>query len=413
MAYAGAEVLIGIFGFFFHDLFLALLGVAEGTLFPMVGSGMGLTILRWSLAILASGRAQLPSGHHLPADHRGADASSAGPPRTPAFAFLLSEQSGCLAGGPSCGVRSDRPLGLPGTSMSAAGLNMLAALLAVLVARRIESGEAVIPVRKPTGDEAETNVSASAMTAFDCFDRGGGLPRCHRTAGARRQDPSGYRLWHGRGVLHLRNRLDSNAVAGSGLGHAFLRVDAVRVHPWARDRSADHSREGRQAGRPHAGSGLDSMGHGGCGSHDASALPGVISGHRGRCSPPSVQPMVATRCSICPRYGMALAVMLPATILAGMTLPLITMMLVRGPFGERSVGWVYGVNTLGSIVGCGAGCVGTDADPGAEAAPGSWSWARHAAWGGTPATDQCDPRSRRKSSDLDRAHTPHPAPACR
>lgn len=51
------------------------------------------------------------------------------------------------------------------------------------------------------------------------------------------------------------------------------------------------------------------------------------------------------------RYGMALAVMLPATILAGMTLPLISMMLVRGPLGERAVGWVYGINTLGSIVG--------------------------------------------------------------
>lgn len=51
------------------------------------------------------------------------------------------------------------------------------------------------------------------------------------------------------------------------------------------------------------------------------------------------------------RYGMCLAVMLPATICAGMTLPLITRaLLVRG-VGEAAIGKVYAWNTLGSIVG--------------------------------------------------------------
>ncbi len=51
------------------------------------------------------------------------------------------------------------------------------------------------------------------------------------------------------------------------------------------------------------------------------------------------------------RYGIGLAVMLPSTILAGMTLPLITGALVHAGAGERSFGWVYGANTLGSVVG--------------------------------------------------------------
>ena len=46
-----------------------------------------------------------------------------------------------------------------------------------------------------------------------------------------------------------------------------------------------------------------------------------------------------------------LTVMLPATICAGMTLPLITRFLMRGANGERALGRVYGVNTLGSIAG--------------------------------------------------------------
>ena len=51
------------------------------------------------------------------------------------------------------------------------------------------------------------------------------------------------------------------------------------------------------------------------------------------------------------RYAFCLIVMLPATFCAGMTLPLITRTLLGAGHGERSIGTVYGVNTLGSIAG--------------------------------------------------------------
>jgi spermidine synthase len=51
------------------------------------------------------------------------------------------------------------------------------------------------------------------------------------------------------------------------------------------------------------------------------------------------------------RYGISLAVMLPATFCAGITLPLITRMLLAAGHGERAIGAVYAWNTLGSIVG--------------------------------------------------------------
>src|SRR5690242_18764975 len=50
-------------------------------------------------------------------------------------------------------------------------------------------------------------------------------------------------------------------------------------------------------------------------------------------------------------HGIALAIMFPATFCAGMTLPLITYALLRAGHGERSIGAVYGANTLGSIAG--------------------------------------------------------------
>lgn len=50
-------------------------------------------------------------------------------------------------------------------------------------------------------------------------------------------------------------------------------------------------------------------------------------------------------------HGVAFAVMLPATFLAGMTLPLFTHLLLRGAHGERAIGQVYAANTLGAIAG--------------------------------------------------------------
>lgn len=50
-------------------------------------------------------------------------------------------------------------------------------------------------------------------------------------------------------------------------------------------------------------------------------------------------------------HGIAMAVMLPTTFCAGMTLPLINYVLLQRGLGESSIGRVYSVNTVGAIVG--------------------------------------------------------------
>jgi spermidine synthase len=49
--------------------------------------------------------------------------------------------------------------------------------------------------------------------------------------------------------------------------------------------------------------------------------------------------------------AIAMGIMLPATFCAGMTLPLITFVLIREGCGERSIGAVYAANTVGAILG--------------------------------------------------------------
>ncbi len=50
-------------------------------------------------------------------------------------------------------------------------------------------------------------------------------------------------------------------------------------------------------------------------------------------------------------HGICMFMMLPASICAGMTLPLLTYILVKKGLGEASIGKVYAANTLGSILG--------------------------------------------------------------
>ncbi len=50
-------------------------------------------------------------------------------------------------------------------------------------------------------------------------------------------------------------------------------------------------------------------------------------------------------------YGISLVIMLPATICAGTTLPLVTFILLQEKSGDSAIGKVYAWNTVGSIVG--------------------------------------------------------------
>lgn len=49
-------------------------------------------------------------------------------------------------------------------------------------------------------------------------------------------------------------------------------------------------------------------------------------------------------------HGIAIAIMVPATFMAGMTLPLLTAILIRSGAGEQAIGRIYSANTLGAIL---------------------------------------------------------------
>ncbi len=337
MAYAGAELLIGLFGFFFHDLFLALLGVAEGSLFPLVGSGMALTVLRWSLAVLLLAGPSFLLGTTFPLITSGLMRMRRDRPGRLLSHFYFLNSLGASLGALLAGFVLIGALGLQGTSVSAAGLNLVAALLALTVARGIEfrtAGAAPSEATEYTSTQDETAVAPSTPgmtehagkillgvafgTAVASF--------IYEIAWIRMLS-----LVLG-SATHSFELMLSAFILGLAIGALIIREKADRLPDPMRSLAWIQWAMGTAA---------------------LLTLPLYLGSFR--VTETLLAALQATDGGYAlfnlSRYGMALAVMLPATILAGMTLPLITMMLVRGPLGERSVGWVYGVNTLGSIVG--------------------------------------------------------------
>ena len=54
-------------------------------------------------------------------------------------------------------------------------------------------------------------------------------------------------------------------------------------------------------------------------------------------------------------FILILIIMLPVTICAGMTQPLLTYYLISKGYGEKSIGSIYAANTLGAIIGVAVG----------------------------------------------------------
>lgn len=59
--------------------------------------------------------------------------------------------------------------------------------------------------------------------------------------------------------------------------------------------------------------------------------------------------------SLCLKFCAVMAQTFPVAFFAGMTLPLLTEISLKEGFGDRSVGWIYGLNTVGAIIGASVG----------------------------------------------------------
>ncbi len=328
--YAGVELAVGAIGLVFHPLFVAVTNGAYDGLFPALGAAGGgalVTVAKWTLAAVLILPQSVLLGATFPLMSAGALRRAPGAPgRVLAllyFANSLGAAGGVLVAGYSLLAR----VGLPGTLVAAAACNAIVAVGAFGVARGDEEeGAAPAPPTLPTRGGVSrlvlrTLLAVAFGTAASSF--------VYEIAWIRMLS-----LVVG-SATHSFELMLSAFILGLALGAWWVRARA--------DRFSD----------PVAALGLTQWV---MGSLAIATLPVYLWSFRAMAwllAALDLTPEGYTAFSVA-RYGLCLAVMLPATFCAGITLPLITRVLLARGAGEGAIGQVYAVNTLGSIVGAAA-----------------------------------------------------------
>lgn len=334
--YAMAEALVGLFGLFFHELFLGVQTFAYEILFPALPGSPLLTPLKW---LMVAGLILPPSillGTTFPFMSAGFLRVFPQAPGRVLSLLYFTNSLGAALGALLAGFVLLGQFGLPGTVMMAAMLNMTVALLAWGVEKRTGKGEVLRRVPESGGEPppSETREVVS-------MDRRG--------------------LWRlllfvsfGTAVASFIYEIAWIRMLSLVLGtatHSFeLMLSAFILGLalgafWMRKRADAIQNPIRTLGWIQWIMGAAAL----------ATLPVYLASFQWTAellSAVNRTPSGYTLFNLS-RYGMALLVMLPATFCAGTTLPLITRTLLASGEGERSIGWVYGVNTLGSILAVG------------------------------------------------------------
>ncbi len=332
--YVGAELIVGVIGLFFHEIFGATTGLAYNTIFPAItGSGF-LNLFKWTLAALLILPQSVLLGATFPLMAAGVLRRPGAQPGRVLAALYFTNSLGAAVGVLIAGFFLLGFVGLPGTLLSAAAINVLVAGITTVVANRYPSKDAL---------QVETQVEAIAADAQASLLSTDQLVRlllavAFGTAVASFAYEIGWlrmlALVLG-SATHSFELMLSAFILGLALGSLWVRGRADRWrHPL------------RALGIVQLAMGLCALAT--LALYSASFYwTADLMGTFARSEGGYVGFTVA-------RYAICLAIMFPASFCAGMTLPLITRTLLVAGAGERSIGGVYGVNTFGAILGVGA-----------------------------------------------------------
>lgn len=335
--YAIVEALVGLLGLAFQDVFVATSAVAYDTLFPALGGGATVTIAKWTIAALLILPQSLLLGATFPLMTAGVLRRQP-PDRAGRTIGLLyfANSLGAAIGVLLAGFWLLEIAGLPGTLIVAAIVNLLVACAAYLLSGRQPlmapevAGAATAAAAHdvdaprdalPSGDFSQLLLSVAFGTAVASFIYEIAWIRMlslvlGSATHAFELMLSAFILGLAIGAFAIRRRADGGGdpLRQLGLVQVAMGTAAILSLSWY----------------------LDAFGWMASLMETVQRNPsGYAAFHVGR-------------------YALAMAIMLPATICAGMTLPLITRALLRTSRGERAIGTVYAWNTVGSIIGASA-----------------------------------------------------------
>jgi len=334
--YAFLELAIGAIGLVFHDVFVWTTALSYDSIFPMLaGSPVALTIVKWTIASVLILPQSVLLGTTFPLMSAGVLRLVRNEPGRVLSLLYFANSLGAAGGVLIAGFYLLRAAGLPGTLLAAAIVNAVVFLVTFIAVRwqsmRAEPPEDAVALpsaerRAPSPAVGSTEVDAlwrllllvTFATAIASF--------VYEIAWIRMLS-----LVLG-SATHSFELMLSAFILGLSLGALWVHRRADRfVNPL------------RALGIVQWAMGAAAM----------ATIPLYLASFKW--TSVLINALAQTESGYhvfgVARYVFCLIVMLPATFCAGMTLPVITKLLLDTGRGEKAVGTVYAVNTLGSIVG--------------------------------------------------------------
>lgn len=319
--YAAAEAAVGLSALLFHPIFTRAVDVSYATVLPRLGDPALISAYKWTLSALLILPQTVLLGMTFPLMSAGILRLFPERPGRSVSLLYFTNSIGAAAGVLLSGFVLIRLLGLPGTMAVAGVVNLALALAVWLLVRRVAAGEV------PEGIAATAEQAPAAFRLFLAVSLLTGTASFIYEIGWIRM----LSLVLGSST-HAFELMLSAFISGLACGGLWLQRRIDRIPVPVRFLAAVQLVMGLLA--------LSTL---------------VLYGR----SFEIMQWLVANLPKTDPGYtlfnlsssGIAMAIMFPATFCAGMTLPLITYLLLRQGCGERVIGAVYAANTVGAIVG--------------------------------------------------------------
>jgi spermidine synthase len=324
--YARIELAIGVLGALFDPVFRWVLATSYDAVLPAAGSPLAVTVVKWTISALVILPQSILLGTTFPLMSAGLMRRSIRLPGRTLGNLYFTNSLGAAVGVLVAGFWLISLAGLPGTLLAAAGLNVAAAATSFILAIRYpptERPDALdqlrdAPAAAAAGLLGRTLLAVAFGTALASF------------------------IYEIAWIRMLALVLSSATHAFELMLSAFILGIALGAY-WVRSRADTWRNPTRALGILQCVMGAAALAtlplHGRAFEWMATLMQAFAHSNAG---------YVGFSIG---RYGISLAIMLPATFCAGTVLPLITRLLLAQGAGEPAIGRVYGVNTIGSIAG--------------------------------------------------------------
>ncbi|QWV96512.1 fused MFS/spermidine synthase [Geomonas nitrogeniifigens] len=321
--YATTEAVIGVCALFFHLIFTAVISLAYTSIIPFLGSPTAISLFKWVLSALLILPQSILLGMTFPLMSAAILRMFPEKPGRSLGMLYFSNSIGAAAGVLATGFYLIKAFGLPWTVAAGGIINIILAATVWFMLRGSAGAAPDRPASTATPAEAASRLSAlfllvSLVTGTASFIYEIGWIRMlslvmGTSTHAFELMLCAFILGLALGGCWLQRRIDTLAAPCRFLGWVQVIMGGLALLTLCL-----------------YGNSFEVMAWG------VKALPKTDAGY-----------LLFNLFS----SGIALCVMLPATFCAGMTLPLITFILLGSGGGERSIGAVYAANTIGAIIG--------------------------------------------------------------